>query len=168
MRNRCQRRTSIGWYWLVNQAPAPLLREPATAESSTLMNRGFLFLFPFPEAGPNMQDEHLPRHTREQLEDELRERVLAARKAHRAAADNYLKVLDQYRDMLDHPDGARALHEAAEADRVAAENYEKVLRDFSELTVYGRHQVVCRDLWRHADTRSIKRGLPADAHCEIG
>jgi hypothetical protein len=61
------------------------------------------------------------RHAREQFEDELREQVLAAEKALRAAADNYLKVLDQYDDMLDQPDGYRAVQQAASAHREVLE-----------------------------------------------
>jgi hypothetical protein len=83
-------------------------------------------------------DEDSLRHAREQLEDELRKQVLAAQKAHRAATDNFLKILDQYRVMLDHPDSAHALHQAASAVRVAAHNFAKALRDFAELTVYHR------------------------------
>jgi hypothetical protein len=39
-----------------------------------------------------MDNEHSIRHARKQLEDELREQVLTARKAYRDAADNYMKM----------------------------------------------------------------------------
>jgi hypothetical protein len=60
------------------------------------------------------------------------------KQAHRRAANSYLKILDEYRDVLNNPDGAHAVHQAAVAERRALANYATAIRAFTQLTVYYR------------------------------
>ena len=57
-------------------------------------------------------------------------------KACLAASEEHANVEDELSNMLDHPDGAHAVHEAAKKERVALENYARALRAFTDLTLH--------------------------------
>ena len=64
-----------------------------------------------------------PQDERRRLEQQLLEAMKAAEKAYRAASAEHKKIRTEFGNMLDHPDGAHAEHQAAKGERVAFENY---------------------------------------------
>ena len=82
-----------------------------------------------------------PQNERERLEKQLLEEMNAAKKAYRAASEEYDKVRTEFRHMLNHPDGAHAVHQAAKKERLALENYGHALKAFSDLRVHGQRPI---------------------------
>ena len=82
-----------------------------------------------------------PQNERERLEKQLREKLNAAEEAYYAASEEHEKIRTEFRHMLDHPDGAHAVHQAAKKERLALENYGHALKAFSDLTVHGRRPI---------------------------
>ena len=78
------------------------------------------------------------QHEREQLKQQLLGGMRVTWEAYRAASEEYRKIRSEFGDMLDHPDGAHAVHEAAKKEQVALENYARALRAFTDLTLRGR------------------------------
>jgi hypothetical protein len=83
-------------------------------------------------------DPPSPREDRERLEGELLDRLRAAESLYRVSAAEYVQLREKYADMLNNPDGASALHQAAKRERVALEKYSRALRVFTDLVVGGR------------------------------
>ncbi|HLH19151.1 MAG TPA: hypothetical protein VKX45_18160 [Bryobacteraceae bacterium] len=82
----------------------------------------------------------LPQDERERLELELLTRVRAARDVYLAASNNCSRIREQFLGMLDHPDGAFALHEAARKERIAMQAYARVLEEFAKVALNDRPQ----------------------------
>jgi hypothetical protein len=74
----------------------------------------------------------MKKRSRKQLEDELFTRLGHAVEEYRAAAAEYLRVLGQFCDIRDHPDGASALHQAAHREGQAIQNYYAALKAISK------------------------------------
>jgi hypothetical protein len=75
------------------------------------------------------------------FEQQLLEEMQVAEEAYRAASAEHKKIRTEFRNMLNYPDGARAVHEAAKRERVALENYARALRAFTDLTLRGRRPI---------------------------
>ena len=73
------------------------------------------------------------------------EAMKAAEKAYRAASVEHTKIRTEFGNMLDHPDGAHAEHQAAKSERAAFENYARALKAFTDLTVDGRRPIPSSD-----------------------
>jgi hypothetical protein len=73
---------------------------------------------------------------RETLREELFEHVRAAAAAFYAASAGHARAVAEFGEMLDHPDGTRAVLQAARHEREAIRQYNcalKVLSDFLRL-----------------------------------
>jgi hypothetical protein len=64
---------------------------------------------------------------REQVADTLFERLGAAANEYYAALGEYRKVVEEFGDMLDQPEGTSALQQAARRERDANQNYRAAL-----------------------------------------
>ncbi len=80
----------------------------------------------------------LPQNERERLELELLAKVRAARDVYLAASDKCSRIREQFLGMLDHPDGAFALHEAARKERIAMQAYARALEEFAKVALNDR------------------------------
>ena len=86
-----------------------------------------------------------PHDDEERLEQRLLEEMHNAEKAYRLAIAERKRVTAEYGAMLDHPDGAHALHQSVKNERVALENYTRALKAFSDLVVHERSPTVPGD-----------------------
>jgi Mn-containing catalase len=85
-----------------------------------------------------MQQNPMPRDDRERLEQELLGKVRDARNAYLTASREASRIRAKFGEMLDHPDGAAALHHAATRERIAAQAYSAALDAFTNLLLHGR------------------------------
>lgn len=85
-----------------------------------------------------MDDAGYPGGERERFEQQYLEKLKTAEKAYRAAAEEYKSIRAEFGDMLNHPDGASAVHNAANRECVAMENYSRALKAFMQVIVFGR------------------------------
>jgi flagellar motor switch protein FliG len=72
------------------------------------------------------------------LERELVKRMQAAARVYRDAVADHEQVLKKHLDMLDHPDGAHAWHNAAASERLALEKYTAAIKEYSNLMLRKR------------------------------
>jgi len=77
-------------------------------------------------------------HDRQQLELALHQRLRSAQVAYRAAAAQHLEIRTRYENMLDHPDGTHALHQAVMKEHLALQEYARALKAFSDLILHNR------------------------------
>jgi hypothetical protein len=75
---------------------------------------------------------------RERTEEELLAQIRAAGEVYLAAVAEYARISKEYRNMLDHPDGALALHKAATNERIAFEKYSETLEALTKLILQKR------------------------------
>ena len=69
---------------------------------------------------------------RQELQEELFERVRSAATAFYAASGEHARVVAEFGDMLDHPDTTSAVHRTARLERQAIEEYNLALRALSD------------------------------------
>jgi hypothetical protein len=79
---------------------------------------------------------------RERMEEELLAQIRAAGEVYLAAVAEYARISREYCEMLDHPDVALALHEAANREVIAFENYSAALDTLTRLILQNRRPSV--------------------------
>jgi hypothetical protein len=82
-----------------------------------------------------------PQNKPKQLEQYLLDEMQAKWVAYLAASEEHANIEDEFSNVLDYPDGAHAMHEAAKKEQVALENYTRAVRAFNDFTVRSRHPI---------------------------
>jgi hypothetical protein len=78
---------------------------------------------------------------RERTEEELFAQIRAAGEIYLEAAAEYARISKEYRNMLDYPDDATALRNAAANERIAFEKYSETLEALTKLILQSRPTV---------------------------
>jgi hypothetical protein len=72
--------------------------------------------------------------------------IRAAGEIDLAAAAEYARISKEYRNILDYPDGAPALHKAATDERIAFEKYSAALDTLTRSILQNRPPVSTNDI----------------------
>jgi hypothetical protein len=73
---------------------------------------------------------------------QLAAQMQEARRAYTEAAANYASIKAKYGDMLDHPNGAAALLEAAQSEALASQKYAVAVKAWSAFLIRNRLSVL--------------------------